>query len=133
MPSQELQQRRGMVLGLLLGLLILCPMLALAQGQTGPNDACRNSQAIPDVTVSTSAITVIEANHSLCGAVVLNRTAQPLRCRGIRDGVPTDTLGTILGNGGILELRLDAQQGWQCVRDENATGDAVVNITYQFP
>ena len=54
-------QQRWRLVGLLLGLVVLAPSLVWSQGQVGPYDACRNTQAIADITVSTVAVTVITA------------------------------------------------------------------------
>jgi hypothetical protein len=124
---------RRLVVGLLLGMVVSTGPV-WAQGQIGSKDDCRNTSAVADVTVSTTAIQVVAANQGLCGATVINTSASDkLRCRSIRDGAPTSTLGLLLGAGGVLELKLDSQPGWFCIRDTSATGDVVVNITLSLP
>ena len=107
---------------------------ALAQSQTGPNDACRGWDVLPNVTVTTSAVTVLAADPKLCGVIIMNRSnADVMRCRGIAAGDPTSTLGIPVDPGGVLTLDLQAQRGVKCVRDTTAAADVPVVVTPLFP
>jgi hypothetical protein len=116
--------------------------VAFAQGQVGPNDACRHwdvnrtgGVAGVDFPISTSPVTVVAVNQSLCGALISNRSVagQPVRCRSIQAGAPTGTIGYQLLAGEKLGLGLEAQSGVQCVRDSTATADTTVNSAEIYP
>jgi hypothetical protein len=99
----------------------------------GPTDACRDANpnvsgvAGADITVDTTAVTVIATNTRLCQAIIFNTsTTQPLRCRSLNHSVPTGVSGFPLLPGSALALGLEAQKGWSCVRDTSATGSATV-------
>jgi hypothetical protein len=125
--------------GLLL-CLALVPTMALAQGQIGRNDNCRQLKANlsgvagADIVVDVTAVTVIAANQSLCGATITNLSnTNPVRCRAIPEGQPTATVGVYLGPGGTLGLSLEAQRGINCIRDTSATGSAALNTMELTP
>lgn len=123
-----------------LGVLLLASALAWGQGQIGPNDACRSLRVNPsgvagaDITVDTTAVTVMAADQGRCGALILNAsTSNTIRCRSITDGDPTATVGTILYPGRVLAMEIESQRGVRCTRDSTATGSATVNVTELWP
>ena len=76
-------------------------------------------------TVSTAAITVMEANSSRCSAIIYNTSANGMVCRDVsKDGVPTASTGHPIGAGQWLTLSSEGQGRWQCIRAAAADATA---------
>ena len=110
-----------------------CGPSAFAQGQIGSRDDCRHNDTQPDIAVGLVAVVIVAPDRGLCGALIVNRGDQPVRCRDPFFGAPTGTLGWPLAGGGVADLLIDAQSGVSCIRDSSATGDTVMNVTLKKP
>ena len=111
-----------------LGLLLLVAV-GTSEGQSSN---CRKPLANKinngaDIVVSTTPVTVMEANTARCAALIYNATQNPMRCRDIlNDGIPSATLGWLISPGNWLSLTVDGQGQWQCIRV--GTSDAAATV-----
>jgi hypothetical protein len=119
--------------------LLLTSLAAHAQ-PVGLTDPCRHAKANvsgiarADITINTSPVVVIAPNPRICKALIFNTSSsQALRCAGTADGAPTAVAGVKLPPGSSLTMDLEAQEGWQCVRDTSATGSADVTVIQLEP
>lgn len=127
--------------GLLVSVLLFFCLVPTPHAQVvGLQDPCRHVKANElgttrqDIPIDTTAVQVIPTNVRLCGATILNTSAtQALRCAGVNDGLPTATAGGKIPPGAILQLGLESQDGWYCIRDTSATGSATVSIYTMYP
>jgi hypothetical protein len=121
-------------LGGVVALLLLAASLASAQQLCRMGRANRQGTARADLVISTTAVTVVGRNETLCGALILNcSTSQAMRCAFRSDGAPTATAGQLVPVGQKLELGYEASDGILCIRDTSATGDSCASVTELFP
>jgi hypothetical protein len=134
-------QRSRILVFLLLSTALLCGPSSPAAQPVGVGAPCRSARANPsglvprqDTAIDTTVVTVINKNEKLCGAIIQNTSpTQALRCASISDGAPTAVEGFRLGPGSPLMLGIEAQPGWQCIRDTTATSAGSVSVEELFP
>ena len=107
---------------------VLTAGLAVASAQT-----CRKVFATPQnskqaITVSTTAVDIMQANTSRCSVLIQNTSTNPVMCTDFAvDGAPTTTTGTPIVGGGNLALGLEGQGRWQCIRSGGADATIIVS------
>lgn len=112
-------------------------LLLLASSVQAQQTNCRKARANvqnagSDIVVSSTPVTVLEANTSRCTAVIFNYTANDMRCRDVtNDGVPSATTGHLVSAGHWLTLGLEGQGRWQCIRVGGS--DATVSVLEDRP
>ena len=117
--------RWHLVLWGLLGLLLL-PWMVEAQTNCRKSRANLKNAGV-DIVVSSSPVTVLDANTGRCSAIVYNTTANDMRCRDItNDGIPSATVGYLVSAGKWLTLGLEGQGQWQCIRVGGSDASASV-------
>lgn len=85
-----------------------------------------------DITVSTTAVTVLSRNDSRCRALIFNNATAANAMRCAPSGVtPTSTVGYLIPGGATLTLDVGSQQAWQCIRA--AAADATVSTLEAVP
>jgi hypothetical protein len=104
-----------MFLVILLALAIY-PLTAKAQFQL----LCPYAEVNPannkqDITVSATAIVVLDANPNACSGFIRNTGAEEIRCAPATDGDPTATNGVSVASGDVLKLDFSARQQWKCI------------------
>lgn len=115
-------------------ILLLC-ILGVGQAVSGPECHTvmvnRNGASQADITVSTSAVTIVPANSNRCNLIITNTavTANTIRCA--PNVTPTSTVGYLLAGGATLTLTYEGQQAWQCIRA--AAADATVSVIEGLP
>ena len=78
-----------------------------------------------DITVGAAAVTVMAASTTRCGAAIKNTSANEMRCT--PSGVtPTSTVGFAVAGGETLNLGLESQQAWSCIRTGASSATASV-------
>ena len=119
-------RRRALLLLLLVGVLAW-PLDSGAQSgcrSTRVNWLSATRQPIP---VGATAVTVAEGNTSRCILLIFNASTESMQCADVsKDPVPTATTGIPVIGGAALELQLEGQGRWQCIRSGAADAAAVV-------
>ena len=78
-----------------------------------------------DVTVAGTAVSVMAASTTRCSATIKNSSANEMRCA--PTGVtPTPTVGFAVAGGETLNLGLESQQAWSCIRTGASSATASV-------
>lgn len=116
----------------LLSLVALCLLTIPAYAQTCHKAVLnRQGSSGADITVSTSAVTVLAANTERCRAIIFNNAAAANTMRCHTTLTPTNTVGYLIPGGASLEIFLGAKQQWQCIRA--AAADATVSTLEEVP
>ena len=87
-----------------------------------------------DFVISTTAVTVLTANTSRCGAIISNISTNDMRCADmVNDGPPTATTGFLVKSGQWWLLELEGQGTYACIRSSTATADAGASVVESLP
>lgn len=85
-----------------------------------------------DITVGATATTVLAQNTSRCEAIINNVSVNDMRCADVTNNAPpTATTGVVVQAGKTLQLSLEGQAAWQCIRAGSA--DAVASVAESLP
>ncbi len=124
--------RRMVSLLLLVGAVLLPSGESAAQTCT-PRQWRTNTQGVAkaDITVSSTAVTVLGANGSCCQALLYNNSANAMRCASSVDGDPTATTGTVVAGTTALLLGPECRLAVKCIRSGGS--DAIANVTEAAP
>lgn len=122
------------------GLLVIAIVLLPVEGwaftrvvQSPTDAACKkvtvNDQGSgnADITVDATAggVSVMAANSQRCGALLTNSSANDMRC-GPTTITVTSTVGYYVKGNTTLELGLEGQQAWRCIRTGGSSATASV-------
>jgi len=118
------------------GLLLLGLVLAWSDVQAQPSCrrvlSNRKGVAKADIVVSTTAVTVADANTARCSLLIYNSSTFDMRCSDLtNDGAPTATTGVVVPAGQGRGFELEGQGQWQCIR--TGTSDAAANVAEGLP
>lgn len=117
-------------------LTLMAPSLVFAQSSCQHSKTRINliNTSVPmgDITVSSTAITVMDPNQSRCSAILANTSSSAdIRCAPVLQAVPTSTTGKLVGAGKQLILTSSSGEAWRCIRVGGT--DATVEVTEEIP
>lgn len=85
-----------------------------------------------DIPIGASAVTVLAQNTTRCEAIINNISANDMRCADVTNNAPpTATTGVVIQAGKTLQLSLEGQAQWQCIRA--GSSDALASVAESLP